>query len=815
MARQAKFTVSLSKISTAQVSVDYATQDGTATAPSDYTAVSGTLVFEPGESSKTVSVPVRDDIEDNPAETFRLVLSSPAGGTIGTATGNATIPAGSSSESPFLSRFNAIYDLIHNQSNGYFGPPTGAAARKIPYHSLETVIVEAPDWGHESVSETASFYMKLEAWKTALSGQTAGYAASWDCVENYFIPSAQGQPWDEYPGNPAASYAPDVTNITFTPAPLVPYGGGGWFDPDGTFHEGIKPGNDVLHTELTAAYGTKNVYLMHWLYDVDGIYGFKNAAGGTTMVPINNFQRGPVEDGWATITHPCWDDYNNSGHPTYGWQPLYNRCRPLYDDAVIGPNGTFSSQWNYSVAPDAESRCIQAAWIASKMSTGVNVAAFDTKAKKMADYMQYALFDKYFRGPLPSNAGNDSDGCHYLLSWGAGFGGGMPASDHDSYWGFRIGNSEIHFGYNCVDVAYMCQTGKAFKPSTPSSGNRYAVSVSRQLELIRWLQSPEGAIAGGVTSNYQGVYGIPDDGRQNATFYGLYYNYSPSWHNPPSNNWSGYQVWGVERVSHLFTIVAESTVQADKDLANNCAVILDRWVNWAWELFLIDDAGVITMPTGLRWVENSASAGTATKPNTEGTYEYLPTLKWDSSGDYAAFWSASSVPNPNLHCAISDTGLDLGVAAGFVQILVQYCYAKKIITGGLTGVIPNGTATYQQVLDRAIAFLDSMWNNYQDAKGFGVVEPMAATTRMNDVLWIPPQFGTGHMPDGSVLKNGETTFLSMRQFYKTTDIWPQIQSYLNGGAVPTQKYHRFWAQVDVACSYAMLEKFFPEAAASA
>lgn len=815
MARQAKFTVSLSKTSTEPVTVDYATQDGTATAPSDYTAVSGKLTFAPGESSKTVTVPIRDEIADNPAENFRLVLSAPSGGTIGTAAGTATIPKGGTTESPFLSRFNEIYNQVKNPDNGYFGPQSGEAMRKIPYHSLETLIVEAPDWGHESVSETASFYMKLEAWKTALSGDTAGYAASWDCVEKYFIPSAQGQPWAEYNGRPGASYAPDVTDITHTPAPLVPYGGMGWIDPQGNLHKGVQPGTDPLLDELTAAYGTKNMYLMHWLYDVDGIFGFKNANGGKTMVPINNFQRGPVEDGLATITHPCWDDYKNGGHPEYGWQPIYNRCRPLYNDAVIGPNGTFSSQWNYSVAPDAESRCIQAAWIASTMANGANVSAQNTKAIKMADYMQYAFYDKYFRGPQDDDTGNQQDGCHYLLSWGAGFGGGMPAEDHDTYWGFRIGNSEIHFGYNCVDVAYMCQTGKPYRPNTPSSGGRYATSVSRQLELIRWLQSPEGAIAGGVTSNYRGVYGTPTDGREKVTFYGLYYNYSPSWHNPPSNNWSGYQVWGVERVSHLYTIVAGSTVQADKDLAYNCSVILDRWMNWAYQHFNIDDAGVITMPTGLRWVENAAQAGTATKPNTEGTYEYLPSLKWDSTGDYAAFWSGSNVPNPNLHCAISDIGLDLGVAAGWVQIVIQYCYAKKVQTGGLTGVVPNGTATYQQLLDKAMKFLDSIFNNYRDEKGFGVVEPMASLNRLNDKLWVPPQVGTMKMPDGSNVKNNETTFLSMRKFYKNTEIWPQVESYLNGGPVPSQKYHRFWAQVDVAVSYAMLEKFFPEAAGSA
>ena len=43
---------------------------GTATAGSDYTAVSGTLTFAAGETEKTVSVPVLDDADDGCSETL-------------------------------------------------------------------------------------------------------------------------------------------------------------------------------------------------------------------------------------------------------------------------------------------------------------------------------------------------------------------------------------------------------------------------------------------------------------------------------------------------------------------------------------------------------------------------------------------------------------------------------------------------------------------------------------------------------------------------------------------------------------------------
>jgi len=79
-----KFIVSLSKASATSVSVRVATANGTAKSgrTGDYTAVSGTLTFAPGELSKTVSVTVRNDTTIEPTETFFVSLSSASGATI-------------------------------------------------------------------------------------------------------------------------------------------------------------------------------------------------------------------------------------------------------------------------------------------------------------------------------------------------------------------------------------------------------------------------------------------------------------------------------------------------------------------------------------------------------------------------------------------------------------------------------------------------------------------------------------------------------------------------------------------------------------
>ncbi len=73
-------------------SVDFHTQEVTATAGSDYTEASGTLTFGPEEYSKAVVVRIKDDNVEDSGETFQVVLSNPTGGaqlhgTAGRATG--------------------------------------------------------------------------------------------------------------------------------------------------------------------------------------------------------------------------------------------------------------------------------------------------------------------------------------------------------------------------------------------------------------------------------------------------------------------------------------------------------------------------------------------------------------------------------------------------------------------------------------------------------------------------------------------------------------------------------------------------------
>jgi hypothetical protein len=62
--------------------VGFATANGTATSPGDYTATSGRITFSPGEIVKGISVPVVGDTTNEPDETFAVNLSAPSNATI-------------------------------------------------------------------------------------------------------------------------------------------------------------------------------------------------------------------------------------------------------------------------------------------------------------------------------------------------------------------------------------------------------------------------------------------------------------------------------------------------------------------------------------------------------------------------------------------------------------------------------------------------------------------------------------------------------------------------------------------------------------
>ncbi|MET9438758.1 glycoside hydrolase family 48 protein [Streptomyces sp. NPDC006551] len=666
----------------------------------------------------------------------KVTVAAAATGT-GSAVFTATAPGHTKAEvtvaqlaadSTYDARFLDLHGKITNPANGYFSP------EGIPYHSVETLIVEAPDHGHQTTSEAYSYLIWLQAMYGKITGDWTKFNGAWEIMEKYMIPTHADQPTTgAYNASKPATYAPEHDLPSQYPARL---------------DSGVTAGSDPIAGELKSAYGTDDIYGMHWLQDVDNVYGFGNepgkcSAGPTATGPsyINTFQRGPQESVWETVTHPTCDNFGYGG-------------KNGYLDLFTG-DASYAKQWKFTNAPDADARAVQAAYWADiwakEQGKGAQVTATVSKAAKMGDYLRYAMFDKYFKksgncvGPAACPAGTGKDSAHYLMSWYYAWGG---ATDTSAGWSWRIGSSHAHGGYQNPLAAYALSEYAPLKPKSATGAADWATSLDRQLEFYRWLQSSEGAIAGGATNSWQGRYATPPAGTP--TFHGLFYDEKPVYHDPASNQWFGFQAWSMERVAEYYRQTGDTAAET----------VLDKWVAWALSKTTI---------------------------NPDGTYRIPSTLRWSGAPDT---WNAANPgANAGLHVTVTDYTDDVGVAAAYAKTLTYY--AAK-----------SGHAEAKRV---AKALLDGMWAHHQDPLGIAVPETRADYNRFDDPVYVPSGW-TGTMPNGDTV-NSSSTFSSIRSFYQDDPAWPKIEAYLAGGAAPVFTYHRFWAQADIALamgSYAEL-----------
>jgi hypothetical protein len=487
---------------------------------------------------------------------------------------------------------------------------------------------------------------------------------------------------------------------------------------------------------------------MHWLLDVDNVYGYGNTAGtGAENGPtapgpcyINSYQRGAQESVWETIPQPCTDLFKYGG--PNGYLDLFIK------------DSSYAKQWKFTNAPDADARAIQAAywayrWASAQGNAGA-VSATAAKAAKMGDYLRYAMFDKYFKqigncvGAAACAPGSGKNSMHYLLGWYYAWGGAEPGGG----WAWRIGDGACHHGYQNPVAAWALSTVDALAPKSATAKSDWANSLGRQIEFLRWLQSAEGAIAGGATNSWNGQYGTPPAGTP--TFYGMFYDWEPVYHDPPSNNWFGMQAWGMERWAEYFYLTKDAKIQP----------VLDKWVSWV--------SGQVTVGSG-------------------GTFSIPSTLSWTGQPDT---WNPSSPgSNAGLHVAVADSGQDVGVAAALVKALLYYAAA----TGN----------TAAQALGKNL--LDAL-SAHTDTKGIAIPEARTDYNRFNGSVYVPPAW-TGKMPNGDTIASG-ATFLSIRSFYRNDPDFPKVQAYLNGGSAPSFTYHRFWAQADIAMAFALYSELF-------
>ena len=128
------FTVTLSQALSMTVTVRFATSDGTARAGSDYRATSGWLYFGPGQTEKTVSVPVLDDELDEGSETLTLTVwnLSPLHMSVADPIGTGTISNTDRMPTAWIARFGRtvaeqVLDAVDARIRA--GPAPGGEAR--------------------------------------------------------------------------------------------------------------------------------------------------------------------------------------------------------------------------------------------------------------------------------------------------------------------------------------------------------------------------------------------------------------------------------------------------------------------------------------------------------------------------------------------------------------------------------------------------------------------------------------------------------------------------------------------------------------
>ena len=85
------FAVTLDAPSGREVTVSFATADGTALAPADYLAARGTLTFAPGATERTLAVTLVDDYLHEEGENLTVTLSDPAHATLAEAVAEGRI----------------------------------------------------------------------------------------------------------------------------------------------------------------------------------------------------------------------------------------------------------------------------------------------------------------------------------------------------------------------------------------------------------------------------------------------------------------------------------------------------------------------------------------------------------------------------------------------------------------------------------------------------------------------------------------------------------------------------------------------------
>ena len=209
------------------------------------------------------------------AMTCSAVLPTAASAAAGTRTKDEAY-----GDKSYAQRFMSLYDdvVTNGVQNGYMSSTnTVSDGLGIPYHSVEDLCIEAPDYGHETTSEALSYLVWTAAMRDNIvnaakngevevknvkdaSTETVGdLAKAWKTMEATMIPDQQGGNFMQKGSQLSATYSDEWEQIEMYPTDMA---------------QGNTAQNPI-HQSFCSQYGSdKGLYLMHWLADVDDWYGF-------------------------------------------------------------------------------------------------------------------------------------------------------------------------------------------------------------------------------------------------------------------------------------------------------------------------------------------------------------------------------------------------------------------------------------------------------------------------------------------------------------------------------------------------------------
>ena len=488
---------------------------------------------------------------------------------------------------------------------------------------------------------------------------------------------------------------------------------------------------------------------MHWLLDVDNIYGFgtlrrRHRPSPPTSTPTSAARR------------------SRSGRPS--------RSRPVRRSPTAARTASwtcssrtarYAKQWRYTDAPDADARAVQAAYWALTWAKAQGKAVGGLRHGRQGR----ARWATTCGTRCTTSTSRSRAAPHRRCA--AGTGKNSAALPADLV--LRLGRRERHQRRLGLADRLQPQPRRLPEPargvgavqraprSSPKSRDRRRrldTSLKRQLEFYRWLQSTEGAIAGGATNSWDGRYAHAAVGHCHLLRHGL--RLAAGLPRPAvatSGSASRRGRWSGSRS----TTTSPATRRPRR--------VLDKWVAWA------------TANTTL---------------NADGTYQIPSTLEWTGQPDT---WNAGSPgANSGLHVTHRRLhqrrrrGRGVRQDADLLRGQVRQRHGQDHRQGPARRHVDRTTRTpwASRSPETRTDYNGDVLNDQRSTSPRAGPAPCPTATRST-----PARRSCPSGPSTRTTRTGRRS------------------SYLKGGAAPTFNYHRFWAQVDIAIALAEYGRLFP------